>query len=235
MSHRIVLLDLGGVLIDFGHGGGVPTGKLDWRGREALLHYLHDRGRKITSRQLDRTLFDPWHRGHRREQALGREERWGPHLRRLRKLAGVRTHTATLLGIWVRPFFDQLRPMRGVEQALREIRRRVDTIALISNAPLPGLVYRKLMRARGLEQYIDLLYFSYDRGSRKPSPAMLRAALAEIGVRPQEAIMVGDRKDVDVAAGIAAGTATVWLRSEHRDGPRPDHVISSLGDLVGVL
>ena len=60
---------------------------------------------------------------------------------------------------------------------------------------------------------------------------MLRAALAALGASAEEALMVGDRRAADVAAGRAAGVETVWIRSAFDDGPEPDHVIGSLAEL----
>jgi HAD superfamily hydrolase (TIGR01549 family) len=184
---------------------------------------------------LESVLFTPWLREYRRREKRGREAEWDPHLRRLRKRAHVKTHTATLLGLWFRPFAEQLGPLQGVETALRDLRQLGVKMSLISNVPLPGQLYRELLRAWGLEQYFESFHFSYDERSRKPSPAMLRDALAGLRVSPSSAVMVGDRRAVDIAAGRAAGTATVWLRSEDGGGPQADRIIESLLELPQVL
>jgi D-glycero-D-manno-heptose 1,7-bisphosphate phosphatase len=77
--------------------------------------------------------------------------------------------------------------------------------------------------------------FSCDAGSRKPAAAMLLSALAELGATADEAVMVGDRRKSDVAAGRAAGTATVWIRSHHGEGPEPDATIDALGALPDAI
>jgi FMN phosphatase YigB (HAD superfamily) len=64
---------------------------------------------------------------------------------------------------------------------------------------------------------------------------MLRAAMRALGASPPEAVMVGDRRSVDVAAGRTAGVVTVWIRSEDGGGPDPDHEIASVGDLPELL
>jgi putative hydrolase of the HAD superfamily len=211
------------------------VGRADWRGKEALLHHLEQRGAKMDFDDLDAVLFAPWLREYRRREERGREARWDSHLRRLRKRARVKTHTAILLGLWFRPFSEQLEPLPGVATTLRELRRRGLKMSLISNVPLPGVLYRNLLRARGLEHYFDSCHFSYDERSRKPSPAMLRDALAGLGVSPSAAVMVGDRRAVDIAAGRAAGTSTVWLRSDDGGGPQADQIIDSLSQLLDLV
>lgn len=47
----------------------------------------------------------------------------------------------------------------------------------------------------------------------KPNPDALRTALALVGVRPERAVMVGDRLATDIAMGRAAGTATALVLS----------------------
>jgi FMN phosphatase YigB (HAD superfamily) len=52
---------------------------------------------------------------------------------------------------------------------------------------------------------------------------------------PIEAVMVGDRKKSDVAAGRAASVRTIWLRSHHAEGPDPDVTIDALADLPAAI
>jgi phosphoglycolate/pyridoxal phosphate phosphatase family enzyme len=47
----------------------------------------------------------------------------------------------------------------------------------------------------------------------KPNPDALRTALDLVGVRPERAVMVGDRLATDIAMGRAAGTATALVLS----------------------
>ena len=71
--------------------------------------------------------------------------------------------------------------------------------------------------------------------NRKPSPALLRAALGDLEIEVSSAAMVGDRQNRDIAAGRAAGVATVWVRSEHEEGPTADATVDSLADLPALL
>jgi D-glycero-D-manno-heptose 1,7-bisphosphate phosphatase len=85
-----------------------------------------------------------------------------------------------------------------------------------------------------LEQY------RVDCRCRKPGPAMIEQACAEMGLDPARSIMVGDRW-LDVAAGQAAGTRTVMLRTGHGaheelqlpGDARPDAILNNLMEAVG--
>lgn len=71
----------------------------------------------------------------------------------------------------------------------------------------------------------------------KPNPLMMRAALRQLGAHSGDTIMVGDRMDTDIIAGIEAGMETILVltgvtsRDEVDRFPyRPTHVIDSILD-----
>lgn len=227
---------MGGVVLERGPGGrGFPVGRLDWRGRQALLSLVRQQGGRLDLEDLESLLFAPWRARYERRQELGREARWEPHLRRLRRYAGIRTRDRTLLESWFRPYGEHLAPVPGARETLTTLRESNLRLALISNVPLPGEHYHEILARYGLAECFTALLFSYDFGSRKPSPAMLRAALEKLRVPAGEAIMVGDLRDRDVAAGRAAGTSTIWVRSNDGGGPEPDHEVESLVELPALL
>jgi len=232
---QAVLFDMGGVLIGLQNARGLPDSRHDWRGREALLSLIRSRGGRARERDLDRLLFEPWREDYERRYELGREADWKPHLTRLRKYAGIKHHDATLLAAWFRPYGETLVALEGGAETLSRLKASGLRIGLVSNVPLPGILYRRILARYGLAAPIETFHFSYDDGSRKPSPAMIRHALTALAVAPGAALMVGDRRSSDVAAGRAAGVGTVWLRREDGGGPTPDHTIDNLLELPGLI
>lgn len=76
----------------------------------------------------------------------------------------------------------------------------------------------------------------------KPNPVMIRAALNRIGAHSETTVMVGDRMDTDVKAGVEAGLRThlVLSGSTSRDQVglypyRPYRVHDGIGDLAGAV
>lgn len=76
----------------------------------------------------------------------------------------------------------------------------------------------------------------------KPSPSFFAAVLAELGVTPSEAVMVGDDIDADVVGAQASGITGVLVRTGkfrsevlERAASPPDHVIDSIADLPALL
>lgn len=72
----------------------------------------------------------------------------------------------------------------------------------------------------------------------KPQPDLLNEGMARIGTIPAETVMVGDQLTTDIAAGRAAGTVTVQVRTGvptarrlDPTAPRPDLVVKDLREL----
>ncbi len=96
---------------------------------------------------------------------------------------------------------------------------------------------RELLAADGA--HIDAAYYCPHAhgscGCRKPSPGMLQRAAREHGFTLDAAVMIGDA-ETDVAAGRAAGTATVLLRSEQQTVSRnADFVVDDLAEAVNLI
>ncbi|MDN6647019.1 HAD hydrolase-like protein, partial [Corynebacterium flavescens] len=72
----------------------------------------------------------------------------------------------------------------------------------------------------------------------KPNPVMMRSALNNIGAHSEDTVMIGDRMDTDVKAGIEAGMKTILVRTGISDEKeiarypyRPSTVVESVAEL----
>jgi len=72
----------------------------------------------------------------------------------------------------------------------------------------------------------------------KPNPLMMRTALNYLGVHSENTVMVGDRMDTDIVAGVESGMETILVlsgvtRSEDvtRYPYRPTHILESVADI----
>jgi len=72
----------------------------------------------------------------------------------------------------------------------------------------------------------------------KPNPLMMRKALQKIGTHSEHTIMIGDRMDTDIIAGMEAGMETILVLSGvtkmediDRYPFRPTHVLPSVADI----
>jgi NagD protein len=76
----------------------------------------------------------------------------------------------------------------------------------------------------------------------KPNAFMIRGALDRLGARAADTIMVGDRMDTDIVAGLESGLRTALVltgataRADLERFPfRPDHVLERLADLEEII
>jgi putative hydrolase of the HAD superfamily len=84
------------------------------------------------------------------------------------------------------------------------------------------------VRHHGLDA--DITVASRYHGKVKPDPTIFHKALAQLGVEPQEAAMVGDHLEDDIDGARALGMRAVLVDREDR---YPD-VPNRLPDLFGV-
>ena len=124
--------------------------------------------------------------------------------------AGHSVDLETAAAIWKRvrsqryglALFDDVVP------ALGRIRNSGLPTGLISNVNSSG---RALADSMGLTGHIDFAITSGDAGAEKPHPAIFRAALSRAGVKPAEAVHVGDQIESDIDGAQAAGIAPILM------------------------
>ena len=100
---------------------------------------------------------------------------------------------------------------------LDALRGRGLRLGLVSNAFDPGWLLHEDLARMGLEQRLDVAVFSSEVGKRKPHPAIFETALERLGVEPERALFVGDRRYEDVRGSKEVGMTAVLHRGA--DGP----------------
>jgi putative hydrolase of the HAD superfamily len=97
--------------------------------------------------------------------------------------------------------------MPHVRVALAAMRARGYRLGVICNTGMAGgRVLREVLRRHGLLGYLDVTVFSNEFGMSKPHPSIFAHTLAELGgVRPGEALHVGDIEELDVEGARRAG------------------------------
>jgi HAD superfamily hydrolase (TIGR01549 family) len=86
---------------------------------------------------------------------------------------------------------------------------------------------------------VEFVLISEAAQAYKPDPRLFQAALARLGLRPEEVLHVGDSEVDDAMGAKAAGLRVAWV---NRDGhglrpgvPRPDFEIADLKGLLALL
>jgi putative hydrolase of the HAD superfamily len=108
--------------------------------------------------------------------------------------------------------------VEGAAETMDHLKSKGIKIGLICDTGFStGRVVRKLLEEDGLAQYIDVMCFSDEVGVPKPGHEIFDKALAELGVRPPQAVHVGDLKRTDIAGAHEAGMHAIRFRGVHND------------------
>lgn len=135
-------------------------------------------------------------------------------------IAAVRTS-------FLRDFPRRVRLRPDADALLCEFR---GATAIVSNGP-PALQRAKLTAA-GLTGRVDHVLISGEVGPRKPAPAIFQLALARLGCARDEALVVGDDPDTDLAGARGAGIAAVLVRSPWATAPAGARCVDRLTELA---
>ena len=99
-------------------------------------------------------------------------------------------------------------------------------------------VYSALSKC-SLRKYMKVIISIDDCPVSKPSPEPLYMALKKLGVKPHEAVYVGDHPD-DMRAGKAAGMRTIGVAAtefafRRLEKVRPDAIVKNIGQIPKIL
>jgi NagD protein len=126
------------------------------------------------------------------------------------------------------------RAVRLILGGARFIATNPDVSGPSEEGPLPatGSVAAMITKATGRDPYFV----------GKPNPMMFRSAMNRIQAHSESTVMVGDRMDTDVVAGIEAGLETILVltgstRVEDIDKYpfRPSRVLDSIADCIEIV
>jgi HAD superfamily hydrolase (TIGR01549 family) len=114
------------------------------------------------------------------------------------------------VAIWARDGeADASSPFPDTYEVMEELRQREIRIAVVSNIHYD---IRPHFVRHDLDQFVDEYVLSFELGFQKPDPRMYTTALSLLGLEPHQALMVGDRPELDAVA-VDAGIMTLVLPS----------------------
>jgi HAD superfamily hydrolase (TIGR01549 family) len=106
----------------------------------------------------------------------------------------------------------------GVSDVLAWLRARGLKLGLAANQPIKTLA---LLDELGIGQYFDHREVSGSHGYRKPDVRLFLRACEDLGVAPEQCVMVGDRIDNDIAPARVLGMRTVLFRTGRHAAQQP--------------
>lgn len=239
LKPRPLLFDLGDTLLNFSQTNPLPFFTVGAQLAYDFLKTEHDL----------RLPFTKFLRASRRFYAWALLSSWlrrgevdlPDTLGRLLKWTGLPHDDEVVLEIGER-FYQPMKKLGAVEEGLYEV---LDTLTeqghpmcIVSNTMVPAELLDRHLEEEGLLKYFPARIYSCDVGVRKPRAAMFLAGLRALNAKPQHAIFIGDRLDLDAKGAARLGMTTV-LKVRKGKAPRgrfqPDHIIRHLTELPKLL
>ena len=104
----------------------------------------------------------------------------------------------------------------------------------------PGTAER--LKKFGISGFFDVIVASAEEGVAKPDPAIFLLALKKAVCRAEDAVMIGDRLDNDIAPAKALGMRTIRVLQGYGrycvptcKAEMPDYSVSSLSEICRIL
>jgi FMN phosphatase YigB (HAD superfamily) len=108
--------------------------------------------------------------------------------------------------------------VEGAKDTLEALTKAGIRLALVCDTGMtPGRVVRQLLEDCELVSYLEVLCFSDEVGVPKPGNEIFEKALAGLGVRPPNAVHIGDLKRTDIAGAHDIGMHAIRFRGVHDD------------------
>ena len=132
----------------------------------------------------------------------------------------------------------ELKLRDNTHEVLSTLKKQGYKIGLICNTT-HGVVIRELLKRFHLAHYFDFTIFSDEFGLRKPRIEIFEETLSKLGVKPDEAIHIGDRPDLDILGAKNAGMFAVLIDTENKPHPSqlplPDRRINNLKEILSII
>jgi len=136
-------------------------------------------------------------------------------IEKLIEMNGITADRDVVVDMFLKHYSDHLVDNSPAYPGVKETLQKLDDYkkAVISNKR--EALSQKILDELDLSQYLDLVVGSDTTPERKPSPVPVLHVLSKFGVRPEEAVIVGD-SNFDIEAGKAAGIRTVAVTYGYR-------------------
>ncbi len=128
----------------------------------------------------------------------------------------------------------------GIKKVLRYLKSRGIKVGIVTDAPRLKAWIRLV--EIGLQNKFDVVVTYDDSKAEKPSKKPFLMALKKLGVRPEEAMFVGDNVDRDVVGSKRVGMTSVFAKygevllfRRKKSTVEPDFTISRPTDIITIL
>ena len=116
--------------------------------------------------------------------------------------------------------------------------KETHSLGIVSNIWAAKDIFEQELQNTDILDCFDVLVWSSEHGSIKPSPRLFQLALDRLHLAPEKVLFVGDDFYRDVWGAKNMGMAAVWVNNHNENilsaDPQPDVIISDLYDLLSL-
>lgn len=143
---------------------------------------------------------------------------------------------AAAINAYLKTKYSSIKPYPKVRQTLKKLKQKGYKLAVITDAPKLKAYMR--LDEMGIADMFDVVVGREDTDREKPSKLPFRKVLKALGVKPSEAMHVGDWREKDILGAKRAGMKTCFARyGENKLGRKvwADCYVDRFEDLLKVL
>jgi len=179
-------------------------------------------------REFNSRLFDKIFRPIGREEIIELEDM----LKQMNQLIPVRLKTYPLVKETIKELKD-----KGYKIAILTgtWEKKVGSFNDLEYAKKKREVLEKLLINSGLKNMIDKLFITYEHATIKPRPEAFKIVLDYFEMKPEEAIMVGDREADILASKIGISTILFDPKEKYSGETIPDYKIKDFSELPKII
>ncbi len=113
-------------------------------------------------------------------------------------------------------------------------------LAIVSNFDHAPTVYGILEKYE-IKNHFEEILISVEVGWRKPNRRIFERAFNLLGIKPEDAIFVGDNPQTDIVGSKSVGMDVIWINRNRENlpvaqgTPKPDYEVSEFKEIVGIL
>jgi len=129
-------------------------------------------------------------------------------------------------------------PYANVITTLIEIKKQGYQLAIVSDAPIMEAWIR--IASLKLDDFFEIIITKADARKQKNHTAPFKVALKRLNIKPEEAMMIGDRIDRDVNTAKKLGIHTIYARYGDENPPErgksgADFEINDISEILNIL
>ena len=219
---KAVVFDLDNTLVDFM--------KMKRRSIEEAIPAMIDAGLEITPEYANKIIDEIY-----KEQGIEYQQVFDEFLKRVLQKVNYKILSAGIVA-YRRAREAALKPYPHVYSTLNQLSKMGIKMGILSDAPIKEAWLR--LAYMNFHHIFDEVVTFDETGERKPSPVPFKTILKKLGVKPQEALMVGDWAERDIVGAANVGMKTAFARygdTFNTESHNAEYDLNDIRELVDII